>query len=212
MSCKIISTKQNYEIYNQKLLIIIQIFKFWRHYLENNTKTIEIWSNHNNFRKFIKQKKLNIKQIRWALTLTAFDFEIFYRSNKTNPTNKSSKRFDYKKISSNKITLLSTLQNKLTLSIIGNLSISLTQNEQKNSYVENFLPLILTSNVVVILNKTLPSNIKKQLYINLASIFQLTNIAIIISKKNVKTLPKKPYKSSMKSMKFLIQKFQTNNI
>ena len=134
---------------------------------------------------------MNVKQIRWVLTLIAFDFEIFYCSNKINSTNKSSKRFDYKKISSNKIILLSTLQNKLTLSIIGNLSISLTQNEWKNSYIENFLLLILTLNVIVVLNKTFSSSIKKQLYINFASMFQLTNIAIIISRKNIKILSKK---------------------
>ena len=58
---KIILTKQNYKTHNQKLLIIVEIFKVWKHYLKNNLKTIEIWSNHKNFRKFIKQKKLNFK-------------------------------------------------------------------------------------------------------------------------------------------------------
>ena len=39
---KIILTKQNYEIHDQKLLIIVQIFKIWKHYLKNNFETIEI--------------------------------------------------------------------------------------------------------------------------------------------------------------------------
>ena len=42
--------------------------------------------------------------------------------------------------------------------------------------------------------------------------FQLTNIAVIISKINVKIISKKSYEKSQKSMKFLIKKFQTNNI
>ena len=130
MFYKIILTKQNYKIHNQKLLIIVQIFKIWKYYLKNNLKTIEIWLNHNNFRKFIKQKKLNFKQIRWTLTLIIYNFEIFYRFNKINLTNESSKRFNYKKISLFNIRLLLTLQNKLTLSSI-EIEISMTQNKQK---------------------------------------------------------------------------------
>ena len=99
------------------------------------------------------------------MTLTVFDFEIFYRFNKINLTNESSKRFDYEKISSNKITLLSTLQNKLTLSNISNLLFSISQNKQKNSNNLNFeLISVLTLNVVkTVNNKTLSQNIKKQL-------------------------------------------------
>ena len=42
--------------------------------------------------------------------------------------------------------------------------------------------------------------------------FQLINVTIIISKKNVKIISKKSYEKSQKSMKFLIKKFQTNDI
>ena len=158
---KMISTKQNYETHNQKLLIIVQVFKIWKHYLKNNSKTIEIWSNHNNFRKFIKQKKLNFKQARWALTLTIYDFKIFYRSNKINSTNESSKRFNYKKISSLNIRLLSTLQNKLTLSLLKN---SITQNKYKMSKNLISKSLIYTLNVVkIVRDKTSSQNIKKQI-------------------------------------------------
>ena len=196
------------------MLVIVQAFKIWKHYLKNNTKTIEIWSNYNNFREFIKQKKLNFKQVRWTLTLIAFDFEIFYRFNKINSTNDSSRRFDYEKTSLNKITLLLTLQNKLILSNINNLLSLISQNKRENSNNLNFkLISILTLNVVKVVNgKTLSQNIKKQLQINFVLIFQLTNVLIIISRKNVKALSKKTYEKSIKSIKFLIQKFQTTNI
>ena len=92
------------------------------------------------------------------LILTVFDFEIFYCLNKINSTNKSSKRLNYKKVSLNKTTLLLTLQNKLMLLIIRILSISIMQNKRESLYI-NFLLLILTLNVVVIVNKTLFSNI-----------------------------------------------------
>ena len=41
-SRKLISAKQNYEIHNQKLLIIIIVFKQWKHYLKNNFHFIEM--------------------------------------------------------------------------------------------------------------------------------------------------------------------------
>ena len=76
------------------------------------------------------KKKLNFKQIYWTQISIVYDFEIFYRSNDKNLTNELSRRFDYEKISLLNIKLLSTLQNKLTLSLNEK---SLTQNEQKNS-------------------------------------------------------------------------------
>ena len=78
----------------------------------------------------MKQKKLNFKQARWTLTLIAYDFEIFRDSKTRNSTNKSSRRLDYEEISSLNIKLLSTLQNKLTLSFDEK---SLIQSERKNS-------------------------------------------------------------------------------
>ena len=125
-----ISTKQNYEIHDQELLAIIVVFKQWKHYLKNSAYLIKMWSNHNNFKSFMKQKKLNFKQARWALTLTVYDFEIFHRSKARNLANESSRRLDYEEISSLNIKLLSTLQNKLALSFDEK---SLTQSERKNS-------------------------------------------------------------------------------
>ena len=78
---------------------------------------MKMWFDHNNFRKFMKQKKLNQRQVRWALTLTVYDFEIFHKSERTNFTDESSRRSDYKETSTLNIKLLSSLQNKLALSI-----------------------------------------------------------------------------------------------
>ena len=64
-SRKMISTKMNYEIHDQKILIIITIFQQWRHYFENVTHAMKMWSNHNNLKNFMKQKKFNSKQIKW---------------------------------------------------------------------------------------------------------------------------------------------------
>ena len=63
----------------------------------------------------MKQKELNFRQARWALKLVAYDFEIFHRAGKLNPTNAPSRRSDYEDLSPLNIKLLSTLQNKLAL-------------------------------------------------------------------------------------------------
>ena len=98
-SRKIILAKQNYETHDQKLLIIIALFQQWKHYCENVAHSIEIWSNHNNLREFMKQKQFNFKQARWALKFVVYDFEIFYQTNKINFVNDFFKRSNYKKIS-----------------------------------------------------------------------------------------------------------------
>ena len=48
--------------------------------------------------------------------MTVYDFKIFHKSKKTNFANESSRRSNYKKISTLNIKLLSSLQNKLALS------------------------------------------------------------------------------------------------
>ena len=125
-----ILAKQNYEIFDQKLLTIVAAFKQWRHYLKNNLYLIKRLSDHNNLKKLMMKKKLNFKQVRWAQILIVYDFETFYRSNDKNSANNSSRRFDYEKILMLNIKLLSTLQNKLTLSLNEE---SLMQSDQKNS-------------------------------------------------------------------------------
>ena len=115
-SRKMILAEQNYEIYDQELLIIVAAFKQWRHYLKNSFYSIKILSDHNNLKKLMTKKELNSRQARWAQVFAVYDFEIFHRSNNKNSANSSSRRFDYERISSLKITLLSMLQNKLTLS------------------------------------------------------------------------------------------------
>ena len=141
--------------------------------------------------------------------MTVYDFEIFHRFDKSNSTNASFRRFDYEKISSLNIKLLSTLQNKFALSFID--EISMTQNERKNFIMSFQFETIFTLAEAVV-EKTFFVNIKKQILNDFASMFQLANVAIIISKKNVKIMIENVYEKSQKSMKFLIKEFQTNDI
>ena len=54
---KIIFAKQNYKIYDQKLLIIIIVFKLWKHYLKNNFYSIKMLFDHNNLKRLMMKKK-----------------------------------------------------------------------------------------------------------------------------------------------------------
>lgn len=50
---KILSVKHNYEIYNTKLLVIVEVFKIWYHCFEKTVYTILILINYNNLKKFM---------------------------------------------------------------------------------------------------------------------------------------------------------------
>ena len=141
--------------------------------------------------------------------MIVYDFEIFHRFDKSNSINASFRRLDYEEISSLNIKLLSTLQNKFALSFID--EISMTQSERKN-FVMSFQFEAIFTFVEVVVEKTFFVSIKKQILNDFASIFQLANVAIIISKKNVKIMIESVYEKSQKSMKFLIKKLQINDI
>ena len=207
-SRKMILAKQNYEIYDQELLIIIIAFKQWKLYLKNNFYSIEILFDHNNLKKLITKKELKSRQTRWAQILAIYDFKIFYRSDNKNSANDSLRWFDYKKILSLKITLLSTLQNKLTL--LSNEK-SLTQNERKNSieltFVLQLVEILIRSNAKL---AKLTRN-RRDILTELTLMFKLIDIQIVISRKVINDVFDNFYKKSKKFIKFLIKELQTRN-
>ena len=92
-----ISAEQQYETHNQKLLVIIIVFKQWRHYLKGSTHSVEVLTDYNNLCEFMNVKSLNRRQIRWAVKLTVYDFVILHHSGKSNSANALSKWPDYQK-------------------------------------------------------------------------------------------------------------------
>ncbi len=70
-----INVKRNYEMHDQKLLIIVAIFKHWQHYVKNNYHTVKVLTDHNNLKNFMNIWKLNKRQIKneswncWFATL-----------------------------------------------------------------------------------------------------------------------------------------------
>ena len=128
--------------------------------------------------------------------------------NDKNSANESSKRLDYEKILSLNIKLLSTLQNKLTLSLDEK---SLTQNERENSieliFVLQLIKILININAKLV---ELTRN-KRKILIKLILMFKLIDIQIIIFRKVINNIFDDFYKKSLKSMKFLIKEFQTKN-
>ncbi len=109
-----INVKRNYETYDQKLLIIVAMFKHWQHYVKNNYHTIKVLTDNNNLKSFMNIQELNEKQVRWIMRLSICNFEIMHRSEKTNSINASLRWSDYKNENIFANYLLLTLQQKLT--------------------------------------------------------------------------------------------------
>jgi hypothetical protein len=113
-SRKMTDVERRYETYDQELLSIVECFKQWRHYLEGSRYPVRVLTDHNNLRYFMTTKRLNGRQVRWALALSPFDFEISYRPGNTNPADAPSRRPDYVPVTGPGIEdLLPTFQNKM---------------------------------------------------------------------------------------------------
>ncbi len=109
-----INIKRNYETYDQKLLVIVAMFKHWRHYVKDNYHTVKVLTDHNNLKDFMNVQELNERQVRWIMRFSICNFEIMHRSEKTNSINASSRWSDYKNENISANCLLLTLQRKLT--------------------------------------------------------------------------------------------------
>jgi len=111
---KLFSAKESYKTHDLELLVIVEAFKQWHHYLERSTHSVEVLMNHNNLCEFINIKTLNEQQAQWAVRLAVFNFVIKHRSDKTNSADAPLRRSDYVEVISESIDrLLPTLQRKL---------------------------------------------------------------------------------------------------
>jgi hypothetical protein len=78
-SRKLLPAEVNYDVHDKELLSIVECFKLWRHYLEDASHQIIVYSDHINLQYFMGNKPLNRRQARWALALSSFNFAIQYR-------------------------------------------------------------------------------------------------------------------------------------
>jgi len=79
-----ISAECNYHIYDKKLLAIIRCFEHWRLELENTELFIQMFTDHQTLKIFMKNKQLTRRQANYLNILSKFNFQIIFRSGKTN--------------------------------------------------------------------------------------------------------------------------------
>jgi len=78
------AVERNYEIYDKKLLAIVEALAKWRQYLLDAKEPFEVWTNHENLKYFREPHKLNRRQARWYLKLQDYDFTLKHIPGKTN--------------------------------------------------------------------------------------------------------------------------------
>ena len=81
---KMIPAKTWYKIHNSELLVIVKAFKIWRHYLEGCKHKVFVFTDHNNFCRFMNIKSLSSRQICWAQELNKYHFRMDYYQDKAN--------------------------------------------------------------------------------------------------------------------------------
>ena len=71
-------TERNYEIYDRELLGIVRALDEWRHYIQGSPHRTVVYSDHKNLTYFRTAQKLNRRQARWSLYLSAFDLHLIH--------------------------------------------------------------------------------------------------------------------------------------
>ena len=89
--------REEYEIYDKEMLVIIRELEKWRHLLEDAKFKFKVWTDYKNLEYFIKAQNLNREQAYWVLYLSRFDFTLKYVSEtKIGRADRLSKRPDWK--------------------------------------------------------------------------------------------------------------------
>ena len=80
----IIPIEINYLIHDKEMLAIVRALEAWRPELEGILTRIRIVLNHKALEYFMTIKALIKRQVRWAETLSRFNFMIIYKLNSQN--------------------------------------------------------------------------------------------------------------------------------
>ena len=83
-SCKILFAEFNYEVYNKKLLTIINCLEIWCSELKFISIFIQIFSDYCSLEYFMIKKTLTHCQTHWAEKLSEYNFKIIYWDDKIN--------------------------------------------------------------------------------------------------------------------------------
>ncbi len=83
-SKSMISVECNYHIYDKKLLAIIRCFEHWWLELKDTELSIQMFTDHQTLKIFMKNKQLTWQQANYLNILSKFNFQIIFRSGKIN--------------------------------------------------------------------------------------------------------------------------------
>ncbi len=61
-----IPTETWYKTHDRELLAIIEVFKIWKHSLEDCKHKVLVLTDHNNLQHFMDTKNLSSRQVQWA--------------------------------------------------------------------------------------------------------------------------------------------------
>lgn len=64
---------------NHELLAVVLALQEWRYWLEWAEQPFTVWTDHKNLSYLPSAKRLNPRQVRWALFLGRFNFALTYR-------------------------------------------------------------------------------------------------------------------------------------
>src|SRR5579859_6612082 len=78
-SHKFTSAERNYEIYDKKMLAIVECMNIWRHYFKDADHKLKVLTDHKNLIWFTETKSYNCRQAHWVKKLSRFDFVIQFR-------------------------------------------------------------------------------------------------------------------------------------
>ncbi len=92
---KMIFAERNHEIDDQEMLVIVEICKKWRHYIEKVKHSIRMIIDHANLNNFFINKALSRRKVKWWEKLIELDLKIKYRFEKNNLANDSFRKRDY---------------------------------------------------------------------------------------------------------------------
>ncbi|KAI3373749.1 hypothetical protein L3Q82_022331 [Scortum barcoo] len=79
LSCKLSSTERNYDVCNRELMAIKLPLEEWRHWLVGAEQPFIKWTDHKKVEYLKTAKRLNSRQVRWALFFSRFQFTLSYR-------------------------------------------------------------------------------------------------------------------------------------
>lgn len=79
-----ISAETCYKTHDAELLTIVEVFKTWKHYLEECKHEVLVLIDHNNLQRFLDTRNPSLRQVYCAQELSRYYFRIDYYPSRAN--------------------------------------------------------------------------------------------------------------------------------